>query len=168
MAPQQVTVIFLGLFVQEFSTLWRSIYTVFAAAVGEFESDTYINHHNPRLTVPLLVLYLFVVTVIMLNLLIALLTNAQEKVQPLLPPQFSSYTLQCCDPSMGCSVSVICLGSSSPAVHCVPKPHQEIQRQYHIFLSLEVSKCRPCVPGRSLKVVRLFACSAPSLYCSGN
>lgn len=67
--------------VQEFSTLWRSIYTVFAAAVGEFESNTYINHHNPRLTVPLLVLYLFVVTVIMLNLLIALLTNAQEKVR---------------------------------------------------------------------------------------
>ncbi|CAL8463282.1 g2816 [Coccomyxa elongata] len=64
----------------EFSTLWRSLYTVFAAAVGEFESDTYIQHHNPRLTVPLLVLYLFVVTVIMLNLLIALLTNAQEKM----------------------------------------------------------------------------------------
>ncbi|KAK9917231.1 hypothetical protein WJX75_002125 [Coccomyxa subellipsoidea] len=65
---------------QEFATLWRSLYTVFAAAVGEFESNTYIDHHNPRLTVPLLVIYLFVVTIIMLNVLIALLTNAQQKM----------------------------------------------------------------------------------------
>ena len=73
---------------QEFATLWRSLYTVFAAAVGEFESNTYIDHHNPRLTVPLLVIYLFVVTIIMLNVLIALLTNAQQKVRlPLRKPQ---------------------------------------------------------------------------------
>lgn len=66
--------------VQEYSTTWRSLYSVFAAAVGEFDSETYLKHHNPRLSVPLLVVYLFVVSVIMLNLLIALLTNAQEKV----------------------------------------------------------------------------------------
>ena len=79
---------------QEFATLWRSLYTVFAAAVGEFESNTYIDHHNPRLTVPLLVIYLFVVTIIMLNVLIALLTNAQQKVRlPLRKPQLCLDTL---------------------------------------------------------------------------
>lgn len=70
---------------QEFTSLWRSLYTVFTAAVGQFENDVYINHHNPRLTIPLLVIYLFVVSIIMLNLLIALLTNAQEKVRLQLP-----------------------------------------------------------------------------------
>ena len=59
---------------------------VFAAAVSEFDSKTYLRHHNPGATVPLFILYLFIVSIIMLNLLIALLTNSYEKVlSPCLP-----------------------------------------------------------------------------------
>lgn len=65
---------------QEFSTTFRSLYTVFTAAVGDFSSETYLKHHNPTIAVTLMVIYLFIVAVIMLNLLIALLTTSQEKV----------------------------------------------------------------------------------------
>jgi hypothetical protein len=50
--------------------------------MGTFETKTYLQHHNPYLSVGLLVIYLFIMSVIMLNLLIALLTNAQQKVSP--------------------------------------------------------------------------------------
>jgi hypothetical protein len=63
-----------------FSAAPPSAAQVFAAAVSEFDSKTYLKHHNPGATVPLFILYLFIVSIIMLNLLIALLTNSYEKV----------------------------------------------------------------------------------------
>ena len=68
---------------QEYSTLWRSLYTMFAAAVGEFDSKTYLAHHNPGMTLPLFVVYLFIVAIILLNLLVALLTNSFQKAHAL-------------------------------------------------------------------------------------
>lgn len=69
---------------QEYSTLWRSLYSMFAAAVGEFDSKTYLQHHNPGVTLPLFVVYLFIVAIILLNLLVALLTNSFQGVRALL------------------------------------------------------------------------------------
>ena len=66
---------------QEYSTLWRSLYTMFAAAVSEFDSKTYLEHHNPGVTLPLFVIYLFIVAIILLNLLVALLTNSFQKAR---------------------------------------------------------------------------------------
>ncbi len=54
---------------------------MFAAAVGEFDSKTYLAHHNPGMTLPLFVVYLFIVAIILLNLLVALLTNSFQKAR---------------------------------------------------------------------------------------
>lgn len=53
------------------------------AAAGDYESDTYLKTHFPVATATLLCLFLFVVTVMLFNVLIALLTNASQKARPL-------------------------------------------------------------------------------------
>ncbi|KAK9839401.1 hypothetical protein WJX81_000001 [Elliptochloris bilobata] len=66
---------------QEYRTLWQSIFTVFnVAAAGEYDTEVYLKTHFPLATATLLCLFLFVVTVMLFNVLIALLTNASQKM----------------------------------------------------------------------------------------
>ena len=83
MSPSPCEVAWSGAGEQEYRTLGRSIFTVFTvAAAGDYEADTYLNTHFPVATATLLCLFLFVVTVMLFNVLIALLTNASQKAQP--------------------------------------------------------------------------------------
>ena len=86
MLPGLREVVWSGAGEQEYRTLGRSIFTVFTvAAAGDYEADTYLNTHFPVATATLLCLFLFVVTVMLFNVLIALLTNASQKAQPSFP-----------------------------------------------------------------------------------
>ena len=67
---------------QEYRSVGRSLFTVFVAAIATFEPETYINTHNPAITAGLFIVFQFVMGFILLNLLIALMTNAHEKVRP--------------------------------------------------------------------------------------
>jgi hypothetical protein len=57
-----------------------SMWTLFTAAIGNFENETYLDPDAPPTSVFFFIVYTFVISIILFNLLITLLTDAYSQV----------------------------------------------------------------------------------------
>jgi hypothetical protein len=73
-----------------------SMWTLFTAAIGNFENETYLDPEAPPTSVFFFVVYTFVISIILFNLLITLLTDAYSQVCAPPPP-----ILSVCSPVVG-------------------------------------------------------------------
>lgn len=64
----------------EFSNLWHSLETMFEFLVAMFDHNTFYQSSNPAMSVTLFTIYTFVVNIVLVNLLIAIMTNTYSKV----------------------------------------------------------------------------------------
>jgi len=64
---------------QEFSTIWRSLSTMFSTMMGGFELGLYTNSHNPIVATTLLLVFVFTMSMVLLNCLIAIMCDAATR-----------------------------------------------------------------------------------------
>eukprot|EP00884_Botryococcus_braunii_P013792 jgi/Botrbrau1/22413/Bobra.0091s0018.1 len=64
---------------EEFSNMARSMWTLFNAAIGTYDEDTYLSSDAPYGAIPFFILYTFVISIILFNLLITLLMDAYQQ-----------------------------------------------------------------------------------------
>lgn len=57
-----------------------SMWTLFNAAMGTYDEDTYLSDDAPQGAIPFFLLYAFVIAIILFNLLITLLMDAYSQV----------------------------------------------------------------------------------------
>ena len=60
--------------------MWHSIVSMFSFMLGGFETDSFYRSRQPGVVISFFVVYEFVMAIMLLNLLIAIMTDSYSKV----------------------------------------------------------------------------------------